>query len=137
MNRETLIAQVKEEYANIASAASQQHFQQTTTEISPEAYYENLLNAVVTEIGNGMFDTCRSGTEIVNKVATDKSILSELERIEIPPIKNNLKKPSAKAAFRFALFSCLQQSPLKQRQTQMHLVPVVLGYAEVTACGCV
>jgi len=76
MKREELIAQVKEEYASIASAASQQHFHQTTTEITPEAYYEHLLNAVITEIGNGTFDTCRSGTEIVNQVAADKTVLS-------------------------------------------------------------
>ena len=76
MRREELIAQVKEEYANIASAASQQHFHQTTTEISPEVYYESLLDAVLREIGNGTFDNCRSGTEIVNKVAADKSVLS-------------------------------------------------------------
>ena len=75
MNRDALISQVKEEYANIASAASQQHFHQTTTEISPEAYYENLLSAVITEIDKGKFDTCRTGAEIVNKVAADKSIL--------------------------------------------------------------
>ena len=76
MNREELIAQVKEEYANIASAASQQHFHQTSTQISPDAYYENLLNVVIDEIRNGTFDTCRSGSEIVNKVAANKSILS-------------------------------------------------------------
>ncbi|MCL2827482.1 MAG: hypothetical protein FWD99_01955 [Oscillospiraceae bacterium] len=80
MKREELIAQVKEEYANIASAASQQHFHKTTTEITPEGYYENLLNAVITEIGNGTFDTCHSGSEIVNKVAADKSILSHWGR---------------------------------------------------------
>jgi len=73
--RQELIDQVKEEYANIASAASQQHFHQTTTELTPEGYYEKLLGAVITEIEAGNFDNCRSGTEIVNKVAADKSIL--------------------------------------------------------------
>jgi len=77
MNREELISQVKNEYANIASDASQQHFHQTTTEVTPEAYYEGLLNSVITEINNGTFDNCRSGSEIVNKVAADKSILSD------------------------------------------------------------
>ena len=76
MRREKLIAEVKEEYANIASHESQQHFIQTTTEITPEAYYEKLLNSVIKEIENGKFDNCRSGSEIVNKVAADKSILS-------------------------------------------------------------
>ena len=75
MRRQDLISQVKEEYANIASASSQQHFHQTTTKLTPEGYYENLLNAVVSEIQKGTFDNCRTGTEIVNKVAADKSIL--------------------------------------------------------------
>jgi len=76
MNRQELINQVKEEYAGIASDKSQQHFFQTTTEITPEAYYENLLSAVIFEIQKGTFDNCRSGTEIINKVAADKSVLS-------------------------------------------------------------
>jgi len=77
MKRQELIDQVKEEYASIASHTSQQHFYQTTSELTPEAYYENLLSAVISEIQDGTFDNCRSGTEIVNKVAADKTILSE------------------------------------------------------------
>jgi len=77
MKRQALIDQVKEEYANIAAHASQQHFHQTTTEMTPEAYYENLLGAVISEIQNGTFDNCLSGTEIVNKVAASKAMLSE------------------------------------------------------------
>ncbi|MCL2565125.1 MAG: hypothetical protein FWE24_04860 [Defluviitaleaceae bacterium] len=76
MKREELIAQVKEEYASIASSESQQHFIRTTNEISSEAYYEKLLNAVIEEIEKGKFDNCRSGSEIVNKVAADKTVLS-------------------------------------------------------------
>lgn len=76
MKREELIAQVKEEYASIASSETQQHFIQTTNEISSEAYYEKLLGAVIEEIENGKFDNCRSGSEIINKVAVDKSLLS-------------------------------------------------------------
>ena len=75
MKRQELINQVKEEYAGIASQESQQHFHQTSS-ISPDAYYENLLSLVISEIQNGTFDNCRSGSEIVNKVAADKSILS-------------------------------------------------------------
>ena len=75
--RQNFIDQVKEEYANIASQESQQHFHLTTTGITPEAYYESLLGAVITEIQSGTFDNCRSGTEIINKVAADKSILSQ------------------------------------------------------------
>lgn len=75
--RQNLIDQVKEQYANIASQESQQHFHQTTTGITPEAYYENVLSSVIHEILNGTFDNCRSGSEIVNKVAADKSVLSD------------------------------------------------------------
>ena len=83
MKREELINQVKAEYANIASHASQQHFYQTTTEVTPEAYYEKLLSFVISEIQNGTFDNCRSGSEVVNKVAADKSILSGWNRAYI------------------------------------------------------
>jgi len=76
MRREELIAQVKEEYTSIASNETQQHFTQTTDEISSAAYYEKLLNLVIEEIENGKFDNCRSGSEIVNKVAADKTLLS-------------------------------------------------------------
>ena len=79
MNRQELIDQVKEEYTSIASDESQSHFYQTTTEITPEAYYENLLSSVISEIQKGTFDNCRSGSEIVNKVAADKSLLSDWE----------------------------------------------------------
>ncbi len=79
MNRQELIDQVKNEYASIASDASQQHFTQTTTNITPEAYYEKLLSAVIHEISKGTFDNCKTGSEIVNKVAADKSILSDWE----------------------------------------------------------
>ncbi len=77
MKHEELIEQVKNEYASIASSKSQQHFDKTTTDLTPEAYYEKLLEAVIQEIEKGTFDNCRSGIEIVNKVAADKSILSE------------------------------------------------------------
>ena len=77
MTRDELIEQVKNEYASIASHESQQHFHQTTTDLTPEAYYEKLLSTVIAEITKGTFDNCRSGIEIINKVAADKSILSE------------------------------------------------------------
>ncbi|GLB29705.1 hypothetical protein LAD12857_16280 [Lacrimispora amygdalina] len=76
MNRDKLIAQVKNEYARIASMESQQHFHQTTTEITPEAYYENLLGKVINEINNGTFDNFKSGEEVVTAIANDKTWLS-------------------------------------------------------------
>lgn len=77
MKRNELIQQVKEKYASIASAESQNHFHQTTTEITAEAYYEKLLQAVVNEISNGTFDNVQSADEIINKVAADKLVLSD------------------------------------------------------------
>ncbi|WP_124100112.1 hypothetical protein [Ruminococcus sp. Marseille-P6503] len=77
MNRDELIQQVKEKYAGIASAESQQHFHQTTTEITAEAYYEKLLQCVINEISRGTFDNVRSADEVINKVAADKSVLSQ------------------------------------------------------------
>ena len=76
MNHDKLISQVKDEYARIASTASQQHFHQTTTEITPEAYYEKLLSNVVDEIDKGTFDNFKSGEEIVTAVANNKAWLS-------------------------------------------------------------
>jgi len=76
MNRDTLIAQVKDEYSRIASSESQQHPEQNTGEMSPEAYYEKLLGQAIDEIGKGTFDEFKSGEEIVNAIANDKSWLS-------------------------------------------------------------
>ncbi|MBE5976954.1 MULTISPECIES: hypothetical protein [Lacrimispora] len=77
MNHDKLIAQVKDEYARIASSESQQHFHQTTTEVTPEAYYEKLLSKVINEIDKGTFDNFKSGEEVVTAVANDKTWLSD------------------------------------------------------------
>lgn len=77
MNHDKLIAQVKDEYARIASSESQQHFSQTTTEVTPEAYYEKLLSKVINEIDKGTFDNFKSGEEVVTAVANDKTWLSD------------------------------------------------------------
>lgn len=76
MNRDKLIAQVKNEYARIASDESQQHFHETTTEITAEAYYENLLGMAIDEISRGTFDDFKSGEAVVTAIANDKSWLS-------------------------------------------------------------
>ncbi len=76
MNRDKLIAQVKNEYARIASSESQQHFHQTTTEVTPEAYYEDLLSKAINEINKGTFDNFRSGEEVITAIANDKTWLS-------------------------------------------------------------
>jgi len=77
MNRDKLIDQVKNEYARIASMDSQQHFHQTTTDVTPEAYYEKLLGKAIDEINNGTFDDFKSGIDVVNAIANDKSWLSD------------------------------------------------------------
>lgn len=72
MNRDKLIAQVKNEYARLAEDESQQHFSQTTSNITAEDYYGNLLNMVEKEICVGTFDNFHSGLEVVEAVANDK-----------------------------------------------------------------
>jgi len=76
MNRDELIDQIKNEYARIASSDSQQHFHQTTTDLTPEAYYEELLSKAINEINKGTFDNFKSGEEVVTAIANDKSWLS-------------------------------------------------------------
>lgn len=73
MNRETLISQVKEHYQNLASTENKLHTIQKTSELTPEAYYENLLNQVIHEINMGKFDSFESGDDIVNAVANNKA----------------------------------------------------------------
>ncbi len=77
MNRDNLIAQVKDEYARIASSESQQHFVQSTAELTPEAYYEKLLSKATDEICKGTFDDFESGREIITAIANNKSWLSD------------------------------------------------------------
>lgn len=72
MNRDRLIAQVKNEYARLADEESQQHFTQTTSSITADDYYGNLLSLVEKEISLGTFDGFHSGLEIVEAVANNK-----------------------------------------------------------------
>ncbi len=72
MNRDKLTAEVKNEYSRLADEESQQHFTQTTSNISTDDYYGNLLNMVEQEISKGTFDRFHSGLEIVEAVANDK-----------------------------------------------------------------
>jgi hypothetical protein len=77
MKRDKLIEQIKNEYAKIAASESQGHFHQTTTDMTPEAYYENILNKAMNEIEKGTFDDFKSGEEIVTAIANDKTWLQE------------------------------------------------------------
>ena len=76
MNREKLIDQVKDEYARIASSESQQNHIQSTTSLTPEAYYEKLLSKTIDEINQGTFDDFKSGEQIVSAIANDKTRIS-------------------------------------------------------------
>jgi len=72
MNRDKLVAQVKNEYSRLADAETQQHFGQTATGLNAETYYGNLLNMVEKEISCGTFDMFHSGKEVIEAVANDK-----------------------------------------------------------------
>lgn len=72
MDRETLMQDVKGLYASLSQQETQQHFVQTTTQISPEKYYEEILHMVLHEISAGTFDRFESGRAIVDAVAKDK-----------------------------------------------------------------
>ncbi len=72
MNRDKLIAQVKNEYTRLAGDESQQHFSQTTNSITADDYYGNLLSMVENEISRGTFDDFHSGLDIVEAVKNDK-----------------------------------------------------------------
>lgn len=73
MQRDELISQVKNEYARLASEEA--GMQQTTTGMTPEAFYEGLLGQVIEGISKGKFDRFDSGMEIVEAVANDKSLI--------------------------------------------------------------
>lgn len=77
MNRDNLIVQVKNEYARMASNESQQHHIQTTDVLTPEAYYEKLLDKTINEINKGTFDDFKSGEEVVTAIVNNKTWLSD------------------------------------------------------------
>lgn len=72
MDREALMQEVKDIYAGISQQETQDHFKQTTSSVSPEQYYENILNMVLNEISSGTFDNFESGRAIVDEVAKNK-----------------------------------------------------------------
>ncbi|WP_324823898.1 hypothetical protein [Sinanaerobacter sp. ZZT-01] len=76
MNRDKLIEQIKDEYARLASTESQEDFIQSTTDLTPEAYYEKLLSKAIDEINKGTFDDFESGKEVVSAIANNKTLLS-------------------------------------------------------------
>lgn len=72
MDREALMREVKGIYAGLSQQETQQYFSQTTSNMDPEQYYENILNMVLNEISAGTFDRFQSGRAVVDAVAKDK-----------------------------------------------------------------
>lgn len=72
MDRQTLIEEVKAQYASLAEQETQPHVHQTTAQSSPEAYYEHILGMVLHEIESGTFDSFQSGKAVVDAVSKDK-----------------------------------------------------------------
>lgn len=75
MDRDTLIQQVKNEYARLADLESQEHIirQSHGGGTSPEAYYEQALEKAIRGISDGKYDDCHSGLEVVEQIANHKT----------------------------------------------------------------
>lgn len=74
MDRDTLIQQVKNEYARLADLESQEHIiNKSYGNTSPEAYYEQALEKAIRGISEGKFDNCHSGLEVVEQLANHKT----------------------------------------------------------------
>ena len=74
MRREQLMSEVKDVYARLADQSSKERYVNSTGE-NNEAYFERLLQNVLSGIRDGRFDQYQSGKEIVEAVANDKSRL--------------------------------------------------------------
>ncbi|NLM50594.1 MAG: hypothetical protein GX196_06555 [Clostridiaceae bacterium] len=72
IDRERLIAEVKREYQRLYEAETKDSFIDLTSGISPDAYYENLLDNVVKMIEQGYFDGYKSGKQVVEAVANGR-----------------------------------------------------------------
>lgn len=74
MDRDTLIQQVKSEYARLAELESRAHFtNQTYNGLSPEAYYERTLQKAIRGISTGKYDDCISGLQVIERIANHKT----------------------------------------------------------------
>ena len=73
MRREQLMSEVKNEYARLADQSSRGTFISSTVE-NNEAYYEKLLQNVLSGIRDGRFDQYQSGKEIVEATSGNTGI---------------------------------------------------------------
>lgn len=77
MDRQSLIQQVKNEYARLAQMGSRSHFIDQTTGTAT-AYYEKALQRAISDISAGKFDDCASGHEVVERIANSRQLKAEL-----------------------------------------------------------
>lgn len=74
MDRDTMIQQVKNEYARLADIESRAHItDQSYSNISPEAYYERTLEKAIRAISAGKYDDCISGLQVVEQIAKHRT----------------------------------------------------------------
>lgn len=80
MERDTLIQQVKDEYARLADIESRGHITgRSYGGVSPEAHYEKALEKAIRGISAGKYDDCVSGLQVVEQIANNKT---KAERIQ-------------------------------------------------------
>lgn len=74
MDRDTLIQQVKDEYARLADSASRQHIEEHSySGVSLEDYYEKALEKAIRDISAGKYDDYISGLQVVQYIANHKT----------------------------------------------------------------
>lgn len=74
MDRDTLIQQVKSEYARLAELESRAYFtNRSYSGMSPETYYERTLEKAIRGISAGRYDDCISGQQVVEQIANHKT----------------------------------------------------------------
>jgi small acid-soluble spore protein tlp len=74
LDRDTLIQQVKNEYARLADLESHAHIiNQSYNGTSPEAYYEQALEKAIRGISAGKYDDCISGLQVIEEIANHKT----------------------------------------------------------------
>lgn len=89
MDRDTLIQQVKNEYARLAELESRAHFtNRTYRSMSPEAYYEQALEKAIRDINAGKYDDCMTGLQVVEQIANHKTRVQRIQDTIESTIRN-------------------------------------------------
>ncbi len=80
MDRDTLIQQVKSEYARLADLESRDHvIDLSYGGMTPAAYYERALEKAIDGISAGKYDDCISGNQVVEKIANSKTKVKRIQ----------------------------------------------------------